>query len=185
MDGRPRRRAQHGWTAWAIAVGVNLLAWRVLDEVYLRSPAPPPRWPWSTRMAVANAPVPAPPAVQDLEPTAIVLVDDPVPALTLEAILGPEDAARFGQGRLRPHGAELPGARPADRGGGAAGGVATWTERRDRATDAALRSQLWSSDEAYRTPRADDGRVASTPEAVTRRADQTYGDREPRPRARD
>ncbi len=182
MDGHARRRPQHGWTALAIAVGVNLLAWPVLDDVYLRQR---PR----SRATVVSSEIHdaarADTVTTFATAAAIVLVDRPVPALSLEAILGPEDAARFGSGRVRPRGAELPGARAADRGGGAEGGVATWTDRRDRADDAALRAQLWSSDQAYRAPRADGGRVASSPEAISRRAEVAYGEREPRPRARD
>ena len=186
MDGPVRRRARHGWWALGIALAANLLALPVLDEVYLAGRAPAPVAPLGEALADALAEVAeAAPPVAWLEPAGVYLVDQPVPALSLAAIVGPEDAARFGQGRARPRGAELPGDRPADRGGGATGGVATWTDRRDRATDAALRSQVWSSDEAYRAPRADSGRAAASPEAINRRPTATYGEREPRPAARD
>jgi TonB family protein len=184
MDGSARRRPQHGWTALAVALAANLLALPLLDELHVHALGP-----------AASRPRPAARADDaardglthpfDTEPAAIVLVDRAPPALSLAAILGPEDAARFGRGRVRPRKAELPGDRPADRGGGAAGGVDTWTERRDRASDAALRAQVWSSDAAYRAPRADRGRVATTPEAINRRPEPSYGEREPRAAARD
>lgn len=181
MDGRARRRG-HGWQALAIALGANLAAVPILDAIHVRAGARPPA---AAPVATPPAEAGASPESRPSTPAAIVLVDARVPALSLSAILGPEDAARFGRGRARPRAAEVPGERPADRGGGASGGVATWTERRDRADDAALRSRLWSSETAYRAPRADDGRVASSPEALDRRAERTYGEREPRPRARD
>lgn len=181
MVGLVHRRSQHGWTALVIAVGINALAWPILDRVHVGPPA--------ATLTVARRSTPTPttdggPTAWS-QPTAILLVDRPVPALSLVAILGPEDAARYGRGRALPRAAELPGDRPADRGGGAVGGVATWTDRRDRASDAALRAQIWSSDEAYRAPRADGARSASSPEAIDRRASPSYGEREPRPRAHD
>lgn len=105
------------------------------------------------------------------------------PALSLESILGAGDDLG-GTGRAaRPSSAELPGRGAADRGGGAEGGVETWTERRDRAADAALRKQVWTSDQAYLAPRSAGRTVAASPEAIARRPVVTYGDREPRPLA--
>lgn len=169
----PRRRTQRGWEAIAVAALANAALLLLLDEVVL-----PGSW---LRIAVpvlpgsAGAPPPAAIEAQTVGLLAIV-----PPALSLDAILGAGDDLG-GTGRAaRPSSADLPGDRAAGRGGGAEGGAETWTERRDRADDAALRKQVWTSDHAYLAPRSAGLTPAASPEAIARGPDRQYGDRAPR-----
>lgn len=180
------RTPSRGWEALAAAALLNLGAVLVLDQCRLDVDEPDRSV--SVAAESAPAPAPAPPATGPQMPTGIAmvgLVTRAPPALPLEAILGSGDTAAWnGTAPVRPRSAELPGDRAADRGGGAEGGTDTWTERRDRADDAALRSRLWNSPDGYRTPRADRGRRAASPEAITRDR-RDYGDRAPATRALD
>lgn len=176
----PRSR---GWEALAAAALINLGAVLILDEITLDPDEP-------ERLPAAAAPA-SPPAVSASLPAMpdgiamVGLISRTPPALPLEAILGYGDTAAWnGTAPVRPRSAELPGDRAADRGGGDEGGTSTWTERRDRADDAALRSRLWNSPDGYRTPRAARGRRAASPEAITRDR-RDYGDRAPATRALD
>ena len=121
----------------------------------------------------------------ELAPVAIVSLDaEQIARLPLIAMPGPgDDAAWTGAHPLPEASADLPGARAADRGGGASGGPDTWTGRRDR-DQTALRAQLWNGAADYRTPRADLGRRAATGEAIARAPERAYGDRQARRVAR-
>lgn len=155
----------------------------VLDHVYLVDEAPR-RTRSSSAAATDLGPVAAP-AADAHAPSMVGLVEVSPPALPLDAILGVGDLASFDEtARARPRSVDLPGDRAADRGGGAEGGTASWTERRDRADDAALRSRIWSSPDAYRTPRSSRRGHAASPEAINR-AERAYGDRAPARQARD
>lgn len=151
----------------------------LLDHIFVHD-APLPRVTPGTVVAVAPGPTaPMPPAeLGDVSMVGLVSVSPP--ALTLEAVLGVGDAATWNAtAPARPRSADLPGARAADRGGGAEGGTAAWTERRDRADDAALRARIWNSPDGYRTPRTAGRRRATSPEAINRDDDRSYGDRAP------
>jgi len=180
MAAPPPRRIARGWEALAAAALVNAGLVVVLDHVHLdlrpRATAAP-----AAPGPSSPTPAPAPEIAPGLADVA--LIDVTPPALPLAAILGTGDVMADGTGANRPRSADLPGARAADRGGGAEGGTASWTERRDRPDDAALRSRIWTGPDAYRAPREDGDRRATSPEAITRRPDRSYGDRAPRPRA--
>lgn len=155
----------------------------VLDDVVL--PAGPPVVASAPITAADRGPVSSLVASASASASAVGLIAVTPPSLSLDAVLGVGDhAAWTGAAPARPRSAELPGDRAADRGGGADGGTATWTERRDRASDAALRKQPWNSPFAYRAPRSSGARRAASPESITR-DDAAYGDRAPRLRARD
>lgn len=119
-------------------------------------------------------------ASERVDAQAVGLLAELPPALSLEAILGTGDVLGETGRAARPSAAELPGDRAADRGGGGEGGADTWADRRDRADDAALRKQVWTSDQAYLAPRSTGARAAASPEAIARRPDAQYGDRAPR-----
>ncbi|MBE7452621.1 MAG: hypothetical protein HS111_28215 [Kofleriaceae bacterium] len=147
--GRAGRAPGRGWEALAAAALLNAALVLVLDEITVHHAAPPP--------PVGGTTAAAPPpegATAASSAAAVSLVSGSPPALTLEAVLGVNDVASWdGGGPARPRAADLPGERAADRGGGDVGGTATWTGRRDRASDAALRQRLWTSPDAYRAPR--------------------------------
>lgn len=173
---RSPRRTQRGWEAIAAAALINAGVIVALDHVTFAgerlrvvAPAIP-----EAHAAEASAPIDA---------QAVGLIAVLPPAIPLDAILGTGDDLG-GTGRAaRPTSADLPGDRAADRGGGGEGGADTWTDRRDRADDAALRKQVWTSDQAYLAARAAGRTPAASPEAITRRPEASYGDREPRPLA--
>lgn len=180
-------RRGRGWEALAAAAALNLLLVVILDELAFgvdeperthagstASPAPPP-----------GDPIPIDPlAAPTLSMVGLVAVSPP--AMTLDAILGVGDSAPpTGRAPVRPRSTDLPGDQAADRGGGGTGGTATWTERRDRASDAALRSRIWNSPDAYRMPRSGGDRRAASTEAINRAPDRTYGDRAAATRALD
>lgn len=174
----PPRRTQRGWEAIAVAALAHAALFTLFDDVLLETAR--------LRLGVASIPPAAAertPTATALDPQAVGLIAALPPALSLDAILGAGDDLG-GTGRTaRPSDADLPGDRAADRGGGADGGAETWADRRDRADDAALRKQVWTSDHAYLAPRSAGRRPAASPEAIARRLDRTYGDREPRPLA--
>jgi TonB family protein len=131
--------------------------------------------------ALAAAPAPI-----DREPVPATLIsmgDIDLAALPLVVVPGPGDAAAWaGENPLPAASADLPGATAADRGGGAEGGAATWTGRRDP-DQTALRAQLWNGADDYRTPRADLDQRAATSEAIARAPERAYGDRQRRKHA--
>ncbi len=175
MVAPPVRRPTRGWNALAAAALVNAGLVLVLDHVQLPVHAP---------AASASAP-PADerPWPGPLRFAEVALVGASPPALSLDAILGTGDAMADGTGARLPRSTDLPGDRAADRGGGAEGGTASWTERRDRADDTSLRSRIWNAVDAYRAAREAGRRPAASTEAITRHAAHTYGDRAPRRRA--
>jgi TonB family protein len=125
--------------------------------------------------SVPDLPISRPP---DLPTSVAVLTSDDL--ARLEAIAGPSDSAAFaGATPLPDSSADLPGVTAADRGGGAVGGAATWTGRRDE-DQTALRAELWNGASEYRTPREDRDHRAATTEAIERAPDAHYGDRQPR-----
>lgn len=173
----PPHRATRVWEALAAAALANAAVVLVLDHIIVPSTTLP------TPVVVAMATPTAPP-LSSSGIAGVGVVSTLPPALSLEAILGPGDDAA-GHGRpARPTAADLPGQRAADRGGGAEGGADTWTDRRDRADDAALRSQPWDGDDAYRSSRSPGRGPAASPEAIHRAPVAAYGDRAPRPVAR-
>ena len=181
MAAPAHRRQRRGWEALAAAALANAVLVLALDHVYLHDHDRPPVTP----------PPPAPSSVGGAPPSAVVapsmvgLISVSPPALSLDALLGVGDAASWSAAApARPRSADLPGARAADRGGGADGGTATWTERRDRPDDAALRSRIWNAPDTYRTPRSPGRARAASPEAINRDA-RAYGDRAPATQARD
>lgn len=177
--GRAGRAPGRGWEALAAAALLNAALVLVLDEITVHHAAAPPP------AGGATAAPPPEVATGASSAAAISLVSGSPPALTLEAVLGVNDVASWdGGGPARPRAADLPGERAADRGGGDVGGTATWTGRRDRARDAALRQRLWTSPDAYRAPRQVTARRAASPEAITR-GDAALGDRAPARQARD
>lgn len=170
-----QRRIRRGWEAVAIAAALNAGFIVGLDQVIV--PTEPLRIPvvrWDDARALD------PPAARAwIGIGGVTLLSANPPALPLDAILGPGDDLGGTGTSARPDTADLPGARAADRGGGAEGGTDTFTGRRDR-DDAALRRHVWTSDQAYLAPRSAGPRPAASPEAITRRPDRTYGDRAPR-----
>jgi TonB family protein len=171
------RRPRRAWEALAIAAAVNAGVVLVLDRIIV----PAARLSFVAARPEESLPIGPPLTSAGL---GVGVVTTMPPALPLEAILGVGDDAE-GTGRAaRPSAAELPGARAADRGGGDVGGVDTWTDRRDRADDAALRSRIWSGGAAYLTPRTPGDRRAASPEAIHRAPTAAYGDRAPQPVAR-
>ena len=174
------RRRGRAWEALAAAALLNAGLVLVLDRIVV----PDQRMRLGLILPVREPVVPAAPALTAWGMSGVGVVTVMPPALSLEAILGPGDDAVATGGAARPTGADLPGARAADRGGGAEGGADTWIERRDRADDAALRSQVWTSDAAYLAARTRDARRARSPEAITRAPTRSYGDRAPQPTAR-
>lgn len=167
-----------------MAAVVNAGLVLVLDHTYVYDERPQrvTRAPAERIEAAPIGPLP----IQEIgAPSMVGLIHESPPSLPLEALLGVGDLASWNPASpARPHSVDLPGVRAADRGGGAEGGTATWTERRDRADDAALRSRIWNSPDAYRTPRAGGDRTAASPEAINR-DDAAYGDRAPARQARD
>ncbi|MBK9033440.1 MAG: TonB family protein [Myxococcales bacterium] len=173
------RRPSRVWEALAVAALANAGLVRVLDHVIV----PAGRLPLTPVLASASPEVPAAPALTPSGMSGIGVVTVTPPAIPLDVILGTGDDAA-GHGRApRPSSADLPGARAADRGGGAEGGTDTWADRRDRADDAALRARVWTSDQGYLTPRTPGARTARSPEAITRAPIAAYGDRAPQPLA--
>jgi TonB family protein len=171
------RRERRGWEALAAAALVNAGLVFVLDHIFVYDDPLPRVTPAAIAPAApSTTPLPAP-VLGELAMVGLVTISPP--AMKLEALLGVGDLATWNASApARPQSADLPGTRPADRGGGAEGGTATWTERRDRADDAALRSRIWNSPDAYRTPRTAGRRRATSPEAINR-DDRAYGDRAP------
>lgn len=147
-----------------------------------------PGLPVTTGVALALPDRAAPPATVpdfDAEPIAVISLDMiDLAGLPVSAVAGPGDAARFDAAHPMPRAsADLPGTTAADRGGGAEGGAATWTGRRDP-DQTALRAQLWNGADAYRAPRRDTHRRAATSEAIARAPEKDYGDRQARALAR-
>ena len=175
------RRRSRAWEALAAAALLNAGLVLVLDRVVVPTQRLRLDVAWRTE---AEPRVPEAPVLTAWGLSGVGIVTVMPPALSLEAILGPGDDAVATGGAARPTGADLPGARAADRGGGAEGGADTWIERRDRSDDAALRSRVWSSDAAYLAARAKDARRAQTPESITRSPTTSYGDRAPQVAAR-
>lgn len=174
-----RRRSSRAWEALAVAALLNAGAVLVLDRVV---PALG-RLDWPT-VGRPAPPVPTAPTLTSAGLQGFGVVTVIPPALPLEAFLGTGDDAA-GHGRAaRPSSADLPGDRAADRGGGGEGGADTWADRRDRADDAALRKQVWTSEQAYLAPRSPGDRAARSPEAITRAPEAAYGDRAPQRLAR-
>jgi len=143
------------------------------------------------RLVVALAPIGEPPPATaptawiDLVPIAVVSLDaEQLARLPLAAVPGPgDDAAWTGAHPAPDASADLPGARAADRGGGASGGPDTWTGRRDP-DQTPLRAQPWNGAAVYRAPRQDLGRRAATREAIARAPEKAWGDRQARARAK-
>ena len=174
--------------AIALALGgaflVHAAALAVQDEV--RTPG--------FRVAVGLEPTTPPPPTDgspepasfELAPVAFISLDFvDLAGLPVAAVPGPGDAASFDGMHPAPRAsADLPGREAADRGGGAEGGAATWTGRRDP-DQTALRAQLWNGGDSYRAPRRDVGRRAATTEAIARAPEKTWGDRQRREVARD
>jgi TonB family protein len=181
MSAPAHRRGRRGWEALAVAALVNAGLVLVLDHIIVYDEPLPVVTPHQT----AQTSPAAPPEAATPTPTPMGLITVSPPALPLDAVLGVGDVASWDpSSRARPRSDNLPGTRPADRGGGADGGTATWTDRRDRADDAALRSRIWNSPDAYRTPRSAGDRSARSPEAINRDA-RDYGDRARARQARD
>src|SRR5262245_14593949 len=158
-DGRAgRRRAA---TALVVAALLHLALLAVLALV-----------PWTPQRIRGLARAPAPTEIAPPPPTivaAISLIDVAVPALTVEAVTGPGDSIGLaGTHPLPRASADLPGRRAAERGGGADGGPATWTGRRDKADDAALRAEVWNGADDYRSAHRDVDRAPRSPEALSR-----------------
>ncbi|MEZ4404273.1 MAG: energy transducer TonB [Kofleriaceae bacterium] len=170
----PRRRGRL-WEAITVAAllhaGVVVVVdglWE--DTAFLFAPAPP-------APAPPVPPIPVSTPVTSAGFAGLTFLTAPPPAIPLEAILGTGDRVTGdGQARL-PDAADLPGTRAADRGGGAVAGADTWADRRDRVDDAALRSRVWTSPDAYLAPRTPGQRRAASPEAVTRSPQTQYGER--------
>jgi len=109
-------------------------------------------------------------------PRRVVSVDvRAVPAATpaLGAVIltvpGPADVASDSPASPLPN-ADLdsPGVQAAAAGGGAEGGVPTWTGRHD---SEAWRAQLWNDPDAYRIPRVRTAADRATSQSITRRPD--------------
>ncbi len=178
------RRRGRAWEALAAAALANAALVLVLDLVLVDSDRPD-RLPRSAATAI-DPPPDLPAGTAPTVASAVRLIGAPPPSILLDSILGAGDVASWDDAaEVRPRSVDLPGDRAADRGGGAEGGTAAWTERRDRADDAALRQRIWTSPDAYRTPRTEGPRRAASPEAVTRQEQATYGDRAPQERATD
>lgn len=178
------RRGRRGWEALAAAAIVNAGLVLVLDHIIVYVD-PLPR---VTALPGAGTEplIGSTTATPDISSASMIgLITVSPPALPLDALLGVGDIASWDPSSpARPRSVDLPGDRPADRGGGAEGGTATWTDRRDRASDAALRSRIWNSPEAYRTPRTAGSGRARSPEAINRDK-AAYGDRAVATRALD
>jgi TonB family protein len=182
-------RRGRGWEGPLVALGAaavaNLLLVVVLDEIVIDVDEPV-RPPSAARATAGDAPPPLIGGTYAPASASMVgLVTVSPPAMPLDAVLGVGDTTTTGAAPARPDSTDLPGDQAADLGGGGVGGTATWTERRDRADDAALRRRMWNSPDAYRSPRAAGGRRAATTEAITRAPASTYGDRAPAPLALD
>jgi TonB family protein len=97
----------------------------------------------------------------------VTLVDERMLGPLLAASVGPADQAGFDQEHPLPSAdMDLPGTRPAGRGGGDdRGGVPSFTGRRDRDQ---LRSQIWNGLERYQVPHQQSGETSSTPEELAR-----------------
>jgi TonB family protein len=170
----------------ALALGGAFLGHAVMLAGQDAAHAPGLRVTAGIELALSDRPVP-PGMVPDFdaEPIAVIALDViHLAGLPVSAVAGPGDAASFDAAHPMPAAsADLPGTTAADRGGGAEGGAATWTGRRDP-DQTALRSQLWNGADAYRAPRRDIDRRAATSEAIARAPDKEYGDRQARALAR-
>jgi TonB family protein len=80
---------------------------------------------------------------------------------------------------------ERPGARAAERGGGAPGGPASWTGRRDDPADATLLAEPWNDGRAYRAAHDRTSARTASREAIHRTPAPASGDRAIAPLARD
>jgi TonB family protein len=172
MSRSPRVKRRAG-VALGLAAVAHVASFALLDHIgwHPRIPLPP--------MFVVP---PAPPTIQQVAD--IAFLDVRVPSLTVEAILGPGDAVGIANTHPMPRAsADLPGKLAADRGGGATGGATTWTGRRDKADDVALRAEVWTGGVDYRTAHRDTDRAPRAPEALKRSPDRDYGDRASAPRA--
>ncbi|HEU5059401.1 MAG TPA: TonB family protein [Kofleriaceae bacterium] len=122
--------------------------------------------------------------VSDL--ASVALVDESSLGPLLEPRTGPADQSGSGDSHPFPSaGIDLPGVRPAARGGGAeTAGADSFTGRRDPDT---LRVQFWTDPSRYQVAhrRTGDARSSASPEWLARREESGHGDREPRRRARD
>jgi TonB family protein len=168
-------QARRAGAALGLAAVAHLASFAVLDHIGWRPRIPlPPLF--------VPPPPPAPLAVAIAAD--IAFLDVAVPSLTVEAVLGPGDAVGIANTHPLPGAsADLPGKVAAERGGGAVGGAATWTGRRDPSDDAALRAEVWTGGVDYRTAHRDTGRAPRAPEALKRSPDRDYGDRASAPKA--
>lgn len=179
-----RRDAAFIWTATLVLHALALLwfAWR-LDR---RSPGLTDLLA-DGRAAGPDRSAPAELGLLDLSDLAeVALIDESTLGPLLEPRSGPADQVGTDDGThpMPAAGVDLPGVRPAGRGGGAAtAGADSFTGRRDPDT---LRVQFWTDPSRYLVPhqRTGDAR-ASSPEWLARREESGYGDRVPHRRARD
>jgi len=115
----------------------------------------------------------------------VALVDESMLGPLLAASPGPADQAGFDRQHPLPSAEiDLPGTRPAGRGGGDdRGGLPSFTGRRDRDQ---LRSQIWNGLARYQVPHQRTGETSSTPEELARLPQPGFDARKSRARrARD
>jgi TonB family protein len=163
----------------AVSLLAHLAALMWLD-VHLQWEAPAADAPLDLAVIPASAPGAAPP-----DPLAgVVLIDEDLLGPLLAASPGPADQAGFQLAHPLPSASvDLPGTRAAGRGGGAAGGLPSFTGRRDRDQ---LRSQIWNGLQRYQVPHQRNADKSSTPEALARLPKTGFDARQSRAtRARD
>jgi TonB family protein len=157
----------------AHVAGLALFAWIVLSDRSADEPA-------AASAGASPAPSAAPGAAS---PAAIALLDVDVRAPAHPPAPAPGPGDQVGTGAAIATGAALdePGARAADRGGGAPGGPAAWTGRRARADDALLRAEPWNGGDTYRSAHDDTRAPPATTEAIHRAPRPDTGDRQAGP----
>ena len=139
----------------------------------------PARVSWRLPAIDGAAPPPASAPVDGMPvDVSVVALVDPANTPPPLAVWGPGDLAGFAQSHPLPAASvDRPGDRAADRGGGAAGGPALWTGRRDDPADATLLAEPWNDGRDYRAAHDRLGARAASREALHRTPAPASGDR--------
>jgi TonB family protein len=163
------------------ALGAHALVIAGLDEIGVYWGAPPDEP--APVPADREAELPLSPGPLDVDVIALL---DPAHTPPPMAVWGPGDLAGFAATHPLPNASvDRPGERAAERGGGATGGEAVWTGRRDRLDDAMLLAEPWNDGVEYRAAHDGNARTSSSTEALHRQPDPAAGDRQVQRLAKD